>query len=374
MRCEEFEAIVFSGGEVTEAMREHAQSCEACRVLLNNADVLTDAAHMDDGLEVPDSFSAGWRAAIRREASKEKQPTLLERAKTLLAGGNRRVARALAYALCAVALVGVGAQLGDRAPVSEAYSLKATRAMGNSAMDGGVMMTSVAYDEAAEEESGAAEERKIIRTAQLDLEVGDVDDVMHTITLQVEQAGGVISYSEVNGKKGEGRFGSMEVQVPSEQLSSFLKGAGSLGMVTRQSSQQTDMTTQYHDNASRLASAMAQKQRLDELYAQAEDMADVVAITDALFEVQQEIDNLTGANQYIDNRVAMSRVYVALSEADEEETRTFWDEIAAHFADGFGAIGSFFSGAVLMLVWALPWAALIAAAAGVILLIKKHRK
>ena len=39
MKCEELEAIVFSGKEPTEEqhmqMQEHAKNCEACRALLN---------------------------------------------------------------------------------------------------------------------------------------------------------------------------------------------------------------------------------------------------------------------------------------------------------------------------------------------------
>jgi len=383
MRCEAFEAIVFSGGEVTEAMREHAQGCEACRALMENADVLADAAHLDDDLEVPASFGTGWRAAIRREAAKKKQPTLLERAKALLFGGRRRALRGFAYALCAVTLVGVGAQLGDRPSADAVYSMKAApnMARGGYAMDDGVMLTSMAYDEAAEEETEAAyaqsatQARKIIRTAQLDVKVDDLDSAMQSVSSQVKAMDGVIGYSEVSGQKGKGRYGSMEVQVPSEQLDSFLAGAGSLGTVTRQSSQQTDMTSQYVDNASRLESAQAQKQRLDELYAQAEDMADIVTITDALFDVQREIDELTGSNRWIDDRVNLSRVYLSFTEpADETKPQeaTFFEQLGAHFAGGMEAIGEFFSGMVFLGAWALPWAALIAAIAAVVACIKKH--
>ena len=396
MRCEELERIVFSGGEVTDEMRKHAASCAACRALLENADVLSGAADLDADVHVPDSFAASWRAAVRSDAAKRREKAekgnLLERAKMFLTGGNRRMVRGLAYALCAVVLVGAGAQLGGRESVSAAYSMANTaksRAMGApmlGAGNGGVMMASaydgaVAYDEAAVEEAafeaGAQQERKIIRTAQLDLEVEDMDGAMLSITAQAESAGGVISYSEVSGQKGEGRWGNMEVQVPSAWLDSFLAGAGSLGTVTRQSSQQTDMTSQYRDNASRLESAWAQKQRLDELYAQAQDMTDIVTITDALFEVQQEIDDLTGANAWIDDRANMSRVYLSLTElADEEDIPdpTFFEQLGEHFTDGVNAIVAFFCNLVLFGAWALPWIALAAVMAGVVFFLRRRFK
>ena len=396
MRCEELERIVISGGEVTDEMRKHAASCAACRALLENADVLSGAADLDADVQVPDSFAASWRAAVRSDAAKRREKAekgnLLERAKMFLTGGNRRMVRGLAYALCAVVLVGAGAQLGDRESAGVAYSMANTaksRAMGApmlGAGNGGVMMASaydgaVAYDEAAVEEAafeaGAQQERKIIRTAQLDLEVEDMDGAMLSITAQAESAGGVISYSEVSGQKGEGRWGNMEVQVPSAWLDSFLAGAGSLGTVTRQSSQQTDMTSQYRDNASRLESARAQKQRLDELYAQAQDMTDIVTITDALFEVQQEIDDLTGANAWIDDRANMSHVYLSLTElADEEDIPdpTFFEQLGEHFTDGVNAIVAFFSNLVLFGAWALPWIALAAVMAGVVFFLRRRFK
>ena len=44
MRCEELEAIVFSGREITAEeraeMEAHAETCEACRALMDNADAL----------------------------------------------------------------------------------------------------------------------------------------------------------------------------------------------------------------------------------------------------------------------------------------------------------------------------------------------
>ena len=69
MRCEELEAIVFSDREVTaeerEEMEAHARTCEACRALLDHADVLSGMQHIDEDVTAPESFKVGWRSAIR---------------------------------------------------------------------------------------------------------------------------------------------------------------------------------------------------------------------------------------------------------------------------------------------------------------------
>lgn len=63
MKCEELEAIVFSGKEPTKEqrmqMQEHAKSCEACRALLNSAELLGGMREIDDDVELP-GVLYGW--------------------------------------------------------------------------------------------------------------------------------------------------------------------------------------------------------------------------------------------------------------------------------------------------------------------------
>ena len=70
MRCEELEAIVFSGREITAEeraeMEAHAETCEACRALMDNADALRGMQRTDEDVTPPESFTKGWRMAIRQ--------------------------------------------------------------------------------------------------------------------------------------------------------------------------------------------------------------------------------------------------------------------------------------------------------------------
>ena len=70
MRCEELEAIVFSGREIAAEeraeMEAHAETCEACRALMDNADALRGMQRIDEDVTPPESFTRGWRMAIRQ--------------------------------------------------------------------------------------------------------------------------------------------------------------------------------------------------------------------------------------------------------------------------------------------------------------------
>lgn len=389
MRCEEFERIILSGGEITPDMRDHAQHCAACRALEENADVLSGARDMDRDVEVPASFCRGWRAQVRRDAAM-RRPSLRERISDGLAGLNRRmVLRGAAVAACALVLVGVGAQLGGRESVSDTYSAKARTA--NYALSSAGAAYGTSYDSAAmfaEEDSGETEarslsdgasqsERKIVRTAQMSVEVEDMDAAVAALQERVQALGGTVDSCEISGRKGEGRWASLELSVPSESLDGFLSGAGALGTVTRESSQTTDMTDTYYDNASRLESARAQKQRLDELYAQAQDMSDIIEITDAIYDLQWEIDTLTGANQRIDTRVALSQVSISLTEKASdapEETPDLLTRVKESAQDGVEALADFLESLLLLIIWALPWLVLIAAVVAVIAGIRRMRR
>ncbi len=363
MRCEEFEAALLEGREIDAAMREHAANCEACQVLLHQADVLCDARALDDTLVMPESFTRGWRQAIREKPVKSRAFPLV---------------RVAAVACCAFVLVGVGLKAHKSKPAADSADAGARVKVSGMAASYAPDARMAVTEEEAEwggtiASSGEEDSRRIVRSAQLELSTDAFDETLGEIKARALQSGGEISYSEVNTAYDDLRRAYIELTVPEASLDDFLSGAGTLGEVTRQVVSSQDMTTTYQDNASRLESARAQKQRLDELYAQAQSMTDIVAITDALFEVQREIDELTGANQRIDSRAANAHVSVTLTETAADQ-KPFLKQLGENVLQGVRSIGAFFSSAALFIAWALPWVALLGCIALVTVLIVRHRR
>ena len=93
MRCEELEAIVFSGRAISveerEEMETHAKTCEACRALLDNAEVLSGVQKMDEDVTPPESFTQGWRRAIRQTPRVISISDWMRRRKRCCASGAR---------------------------------------------------------------------------------------------------------------------------------------------------------------------------------------------------------------------------------------------------------------------------------------------
>lgn len=137
-------------------------------------------------------------------------------------------------------------------------------------------------------------------------------------------------------------------------LDGVLSGAGEWGEVTREQTSAVDMTDTYTDNASRLESARAKKRQLDALYEKAENMEDIITLTDAIFDVQEEIEWLEGQNRRIDNQASMATLYVSVSEKSSAVSakQPLLTRMGEEFVEGMENFGEFVSNAVLGLTYA----------------------
>lgn len=382
MRCEELEAIVFSGREISaeehEEMEAHAQTCEACRALLDHADVLSGMQHIDEDVTAPESFKTGWRSAIRQT------PRVISIGDWM----RRKGARVVGYAACAALVFAAGTGVGrlggnEKNEARTAYDY-----------DYGAYDTYEAYPQedavalyensapalgarSAANDSTAEDEKKIVRNAWLNLRTDRFDETVQTLCDQIEQAGGVVESRDISGAKNASRSANLTLRVPSDMLDGVLSGAGEWGEVTHEQTSAVDMTDTYTDNASRLESARAKKNRLDALYEQAESMEDIITLTNAIFDVQAEIESLEGQNSRIDDEVSFATLYVSVSEKSSAVSakQPFFTRLGRQLADGWENFGEFVSNAVLGLTYALPWVA--AAAVGAVMVraaIRKKKK
>lgn len=372
MRCEELEAIVFSGREITAEeraeMEAHAETCEACRALMDNADALRGMQRIDEDVTPPESFTRGWRMAIRQT------PRVISISDWMRRKGVRVIGYAACAALVFAAGTGVGRLGGNEKNVArtaydydygasdtyEAYPQEDAVALyENSAPALGARS---AAEKGAANDSTAEDEKKIVRNAWLTLKTERFDEAVSALCGQIEQAGGVVESRDISGAKNASRSASLTLRVPSDMLDGVLSGAGEWGEVTREQTSAVDMTSTYTDNASRLESARAKKRQLDALYEKAETMEDIITLTDAIFDVQEEIEWLEGQNRRIDNQASMATLYVTINEKSSAVAakQPLLTRMGEEFIEGMENFGEFVFGTVLGLIYALPWAAVAA--------------
>ncbi len=353
-------------------------------------EVLRDALSglKDEVPPMPEGIHAAWMSRIEEEQSMKR----LEQTRT-----RKAVTRFLSIAAAMVFVVG-GTLL-----TRDSLSMK-NEAQTNGAVYG--LQTASSYDYAADEkfaveesatlllagarttgaDTGASmksrsvtEEKKIIRTARLTIVTQSFDGSLDTLKRACEQQGGWIeSASESLNSSTNLRTASLTLRVPQNELDAYLDEAAALGRITSRSESAEDVTASYQDTQTRLDTQLALMARLQALITESADLSDLLALESQIADTQYEIDSLTRSLNSTDRQVAYSTVTVTLREektADLTDTTvTFGERLLSAVQVGVQAFVGFLGDAVVFLVAALPFIAIVGVIALAVIIVKRRKK
>ncbi len=245
---------------------------------------------------------------------------------------------------------------------------------------------------ASEGDSDAAQTEKIIYTANLGVETREFDQSVAAIEAMVEEFGGYIQDSSINGDSWYNEDGTTSVinryawytvAVPVESFEKFLQKTGEVGNVTSESRSAENITSQYTDTEARIKSLEVQEERLLAMMEEATDIESLVTLEARLSEVTYEIESYERQLQNWDRRVAYSTVTLELWEvASYTQTapvnRSFGEKLTDALSDGWHGFVRSAEGFVLWGAEALPMLIVLAVIVAVVLLVtgklRKHRK
>ncbi len=183
-----------------------------------------------------------------------------------------------------------------------------------------------------------AQNRIIVRTVQLALEVNDVAVSIEEITQGVQQDGGWV----VGTDRSSRHYGFIAVRVPAAKLDDTLKWMRQVGVdVLSEASTSTDVTDEYYDLRSRVTSLKATEEALIKLLDKAEDVEDALEVQRELARLQVEIESHLGRIKLLEETAAFSLINISLNLAPQEmrvdagEDRTFSVGEAARFRATF---------------------------------------
>lgn len=217
---------------------------------------------------------------------------------------------------------------------------------------------------------------KIIKSGYLAMETLDFEETTSEIIRKVQQAGGFIASSNIQGwsradlKNKPMRQAHYKVRIPSQKFEQFITDAGELGNVTRNESWGEDVSSQYFDTEARLKSLTIQEERLLTILSKAEELTDIIELERELSSIRYEIENLTGTLRKYDNLVAYSTLELDVREVEEikeieEDPVTLWEKIVSIFQKSIESAGEIAEGMLLFLIGAIPFLLLL----GIVLLI-----
>ncbi len=180
------------------------------------------------------------------------------------------------------------------------------------------VMQQVSLNQADQSVSMAeAMNRKIIRNADLTLEVATPMEAQRKITGIAESVGGFVVTSESKQRQtGDGKQElqiDLVVRVPATQFAAALdqiRSAGSRVIQEKVSGQ--DVTEEFIDLEARIKTQKALESQFLEIMKQAHKVVDALEVQRQVAEVRTEIEKLEGRKRFLENRASLSTISVSL--------------------------------------------------------------
>src|SRR6184192_888774 len=166
--------------------------------------------------------------------------------------------------------------------------------------------------------------RKLIRNAQVELEIARFDDAIQKITALTNEEHGYVATTS-SEKQANGKLkGKVVVKVLPENLDRFLQKIRGLGELKNQTLGTEDVTKAYFDTDARLKNAHVMEQRLiDMLKTKTGKVSDLLQVEKELGRVREDIEKMQGELKYWDSQVQFATVTISLAEKDMEEPAAF---------------------------------------------------
>lgn len=284
-------------------------------------------------------------------------------------GPDRRIRLALGAVavvglLGTAALIGGGGRDGDQRDRATATTSADESAGGGSAADSAVVGATegaaAPADAATPDRSGAGAgadgdvalaaapgapaEARIIRTGDLELEVGRgrFEAVTTRLGTIATAAGGFVSASETSALDDAPR-GTLTLRVPADRFDTVVGQVGEEGDVQAVNTGSQDVSGEYTDLTARLKALQAERDQIDLVLGRAETIPDILSVRDRLSVVQAEIELLQGRQQVLDDQTSLSTLTVSLHEAGDRVATAsaepagvsgLWHDASDRFTDG----------------------------------------
>ena len=177
----------------------------------------------------------------------------------------------------------------------------------------------VSLKQAGDSQSMAeAMNRKIIRSAELTLEVTAPQEVQRKISSIAESQGGFVVTSEskqrqiAEGAKPEIEI-SLVIRVPAAQFGAAMDQVRSAGnRVVQEKITGEDVTEEFIDLEARIKTQKALEDQFLEIMKRANKVEDALEVERQIAEVRTEIEKLEGRKRFLENRASLSTITVTL--------------------------------------------------------------
>jgi hypothetical protein len=275
---------------------------------------------------------------------------------------SRRVLAVAALAL--VALAGCSANSSG----SGGAEMAAAPAQGN--VPGAAKDSAGTANAEVEQPDSVAQNRQLVRTAQVDLRGDDVSGALVKVKDLVAREGGFVGQENSTASTG-----SLTLRVPVDRMDAVLKGLGEVEATTvvRRETKSEDVTEQVVDVEARLATQRASVDRVRALLERAGSTTEIVQIEGELTKRQSELESLQRRYDSLKGQVAQSTITVSVRQgaapSAPEEKLGFLGALES----GWHALLEAFRVVLVVLGAVLPFA-IVLVPVGVLWVLRRRRR
>lgn len=202
--------------------------------------------------------------------------------------------------------------------------------------------------------------RKIIRDADVTLDVGDLDAASASLRASVRAIGDAyVATEETTGAASSQRAGSWTIRVPEAQLDAFVESLGRLGVPSHVRVGARDVSEEWVDTDARLKNKRAEETRLlHHLEASTGKLDEILAVERELARVRGDVEQAEARMRVLADQTTLATVHVSMTEGHAfvpAQEPALAAAARATFHESLVALGRASRVAVLVVVALAPW-------------------
>jgi hypothetical protein len=201
--------------------------------------------------------------------------------------------------------------------------------------------------------------RQIIYDSTLRMVVEDFADIPQRVEKLVQEAGGFVAHSNVQGLAGRPRRGTWKIRLPVADYSNFIERARTLGEVQSLTADSQDVSEQYYDLESRIRNKRKEEERLIKLLEESTGkLTDILQVEKELSRVREELERMQGRMRVLQDLVSLATVTLEIHEEKgyvPPENPTFLARIGRTFSRSWETLVVTAQTASVVVVALAPW-------------------
>jgi hypothetical protein len=201
--------------------------------------------------------------------------------------------------------------------------------------------------------TGPGIDTKIIKTADITLEVRDVPGTVDALKALAIAQGGYLSSTNIQNNYNNQLTGTVTIRIPEAGFDNAIAGAKALGTVRSISTSGQDVTEEYVDLQAQKTSYTNQLAQYNAIMKQSSTVEDIIKVQEQIGQVQTQLDQLNGRLNYLNNRIDLATITVYLQEPEPVGGQTGHDFVAT-LNDGISGFFGMIDTIIVFLLTILP--------------------